>query len=129
MTLGWKVLAKLSWSGLESRTARSVTLCIAPVRRREIETRLIFAEYGCYAEYLEVKAGLGLYKINDDSPENIAMVVSGLTASLALECAGRMTTNETVLVTAAAGGTGSYAVQLTTLFQGDVAVSRVISAK
>jgi len=38
--------------------------------------------------------------------------VSGLTASIALEEAGDLAHDETVLVTAAAGGTGQYAVQL-----------------
>ncbi|PNH03759.1 Zinc-binding alcohol dehydrogenase domain-containing protein 2, partial [Tetrabaena socialis] len=37
---------------------------------------------------------------------------SGLTASIALEEAGRVRAGETVLVTAAAGGTGQFAVQL-----------------
>jgi hypothetical protein len=39
-------------------------------------------------------------------------MVSGLTASIALEEVGEMSSGETVLVTAAAGGTGQYAVQL-----------------
>ena len=40
------------------------------------------------------------------------MLVSGLTASIALEQVGEVKEGETVLVTAAAGGTGQYAVQL-----------------
>ncbi|KAK9805373.1 hypothetical protein WJX73_007858 [Symbiochloris irregularis] len=46
------------------------------------------------------------------APEVVALLTSGLTASISLEVAGRMTSKETVLVTAAAGGTGQFAVQL-----------------
>ena len=45
----------------------------------------------------------------------LPLIVSGLTASLSLEFVGRMSSNETVLVTAAAGATGSFAVQLAKL--------------
>lgn len=45
----------------------------------------------------------------------LPLIVSGLTASLSLEHVGRMTSGETVLVTAAAGATGSFAVQLAKL--------------
>jgi hypothetical protein len=44
--------------------------------------------------------------------EVVALLTSGLTASIGLEQAGRMRTKETVLITAAAGGTGQFAVQL-----------------
>ncbi len=49
------------------------------------------------------------------SPEALTVAVSGLTASIALAVTGRMGKGETVLVTAAAGGTGQYAVQLAKL--------------
>ncbi|KAI8915842.1 hypothetical protein EDD86DRAFT_243812 [Gorgonomyces haynaldii] len=42
----------------------------------------------------------------------LGLLVSGLTSSLALEYHGHMKSNETVLVTAAAGGAGQIAVQL-----------------
>ncbi len=50
--------------------------------------------------------------VPEPSPEALTVAVSGLTASIALEVTGRMGQAETVLVTAAAGGTGQYAVQL-----------------
>ena len=53
--------------------------------------------------------------VPDASPEMVSLFVSGLTASIALSVTGQMTTGETVLVTAAAGGTGQYAVQLAKL--------------
>eukprot|EP00128_Syssomonas_multiformis_P001828 Colp12_sorted_trinity150504_noHs@1826 len=49
------------------------------------------------------------------SPKYVPIMVSGLTASLALEEVGQLRAGETVLVTAAAGGTGQFAVQLAKL--------------
>eukprot|EP00884_Botryococcus_braunii_P008636 jgi/Botrbrau1/17774/Bobra.0127s0029.1 len=64
-----------------------------------------FSEYGV----VSAKKALPLHK---PAPEAVALLVSGLTASIGLEQAGRMQSGETVLVTAAAGGTGQFAVQL-----------------
>ena len=50
--------------------------------------------------------------VPEPSPEALSVLVSGLTASIALEQVGEVKEGETVLVTAAAGGTGQYAVQL-----------------
>ena len=50
--------------------------------------------------------------VPEPSPEALSILVSGLTASIALEQVGEVREGETVLVTAAAGGTGQYAVQL-----------------
>jgi len=48
-------------------------------------------------------------------PEVVGMLTSGLTASIALEKSGQMESGKVVLVTAAAGGTGQFAVQLAKL--------------
>lgn len=66
---------------------------------------------GGYREYNVERAGNAI-KVPEATPEALSIVVSGLTASIALEEVGRMLHDETVLVTAAAGGTGHYAVQL-----------------
>lgn len=66
---------------------------------------------GGYREYNVERVGNAL-KVPEASPEALSIVVSGLTASIALEEVGEMSHDETVLVTAAAGGTGHYAVQL-----------------
>ena len=50
--------------------------------------------------------------VPEPSAEALSVLVSGLTASIALEQVGQVSEGETVLVTAAAGGTGQYAVQL-----------------
>ena len=50
--------------------------------------------------------------VPEATPEVLSIFVSGLTASIALTEVARMGEGETVLVTAAAGGTGQFAVQL-----------------
>lgn len=64
-----------------------------------------------YREYQVVRAAAAL-PVPEASAEVVALLVSGLTASIGLEAVGEMGEGETVLVTAAAGGTGQYAVQL-----------------
>lgn len=70
--------------------------------------------YGCFAEFSEVSAAY-VIPVPAVIPEVVPMLTSGLTALLGLEEAGKMRTGETVLVTAAAGGTGQFAVQLAKL--------------
>ncbi|NWJ46062.1 MAG: zinc-binding dehydrogenase [Chloroflexi bacterium] len=67
-----------------------------------------------FSEYQLVKAP-SVYPVTQASPEITSFLVSGLTASIALEQVGEMKSGETVLVTAAAGGTGQFAVQLAKL--------------
>ncbi|MFN8371532.1 MAG: zinc-binding dehydrogenase [Anaerolineae bacterium] len=69
---------------------------------------------GGYSEYLYHRAAYAM-PIPRATPEIVSLGVGGLTASLALELVGEMKSGETVLVTAAAGGTGHYAVQLARL--------------
>jgi len=66
---------------------------------------------GGYREYNVVHASNAI-QVPQPSPEALSIMVSGLTASIALEEVGNLGHDETVLVTAAAGGTGQYAVQL-----------------
>ena len=66
---------------------------------------------GGYREYNLVHASNAI-QVPQPSPEALSIMVSGLTASIALEEVGNLGHDETVLVTAAAGGTGQYAVQL-----------------
>ncbi|GLC40673.1 hypothetical protein PLESTB_000034100 [Pleodorina starrii] len=67
--------------------------------------------YGSFSEYGMEPARTAL-PVPRVAPELVALLTSGLTASIALEEAGRIRAGETVLVTAAAGGTGQFAVQL-----------------
>ena len=54
-------------------------------------------------------------KVPECSPELMGVVVAGCTASMGLNIVGEMGTGETVLITAAAGGVGSWCVQLAKL--------------
>jgi len=67
-----------------------------------------FCEYQVIDENIPVKVP----KLN---PEFVPLLVSGLTASISLEHFGKIKSGENVLVTAAAGGTGQFAVQLAKL--------------
>ncbi len=69
---------------------------------------------GGYADYVTVRSRF-VIPVPDASPEVLALVVSGVTAALGLNTVGEMRSGETVLVTAAAGGTGQFAVQLAKL--------------
>lgn len=66
---------------------------------------------GGFSQYAEEPAHTLLPGV-PPSPEGVALLTSGLTASIALEQAARLRATDTVLVTAAAGGTGQFAVQL-----------------
>lgn len=66
---------------------------------------------GGYREYHLVHESNAI-QVSEPTPEALSIMVSGLTASIALTEVGNLRHNETVLVTAAAGGTGQYAVQL-----------------
>ncbi|KAG1673072.1 hypothetical protein FOA52_013141 [Chlamydomonas sp. UWO 241] len=70
--------------------------------------------YDGFGEWAALPAKLAL-KVPRASADVVAMLTSGLTASIALQEAARMVPGETVLVTAAAGGTGQFAVQLAKL--------------
>ncbi|KAI5626416.1 prostaglandin reductase 1, partial [Silurus asotus] len=65
---------------------------------------------GAFAEYTLVSAGK-VIPLKEPQPEALAVIVSGATALIALQRLGELKHGETVLVTAAAGGTGHFAVQ------------------
>ncbi|MDG1264864.1 MAG: zinc-binding dehydrogenase [Ilumatobacter sp.] len=64
-----------------------------------------------YTELL-YKDAVDLVKVPACSPEIMGAAVAGCTASMGLEIVGEMGSDETVLITAAAGGVGSWCVQL-----------------
>eukprot|EP00127_Corallochytrium_limacisporum_P005099 Clim_evm5s199 gene=Clim_evmTU5s199 len=69
---------------------------------------------GCFSDAYNVNAK-GCLKVPMADPRLLTISVSGLTAALALDITGEMKAGETVLVTAAAGGTGVWACQLAKL--------------
>lgn len=72
---------------------------------------------GGYAQYVCVPASTAiLLPPGVDSETAVALVVQGLTAAISLRQAARLSGGDSVLVTAAAGGVGSIAIQLAKLF-------------
>ncbi|KAL5201731.1 hypothetical protein ABZP36_036085 [Zizania latifolia] len=84
------------------------------VNHIKVGTPVALMTFGTYSEFTQVPAK-HLLPVPRPDPEVVAMLTSGLTASIALEKAGQMTSGQVVLVTAAAGGTGQFAVQLAKL--------------
>jgi NADPH:quinone reductase-like Zn-dependent oxidoreductase len=83
-------------SGVDPRLLGSAVACLT---------------YGGFATHAVVKARECL-PIPGPEAEGVALMTSGLTASLALHEVGEIKPGEVVLVTAAAGGTGQFAVQI-----------------
>uniref|UniRef100_A0A1D1XRB2 Zinc-binding alcohol dehydrogenase domain-containing protein 2 n=1 Tax=Anthurium amnicola TaxID=1678845 RepID=A0A1D1XRB2_9ARAE len=84
------------------------------VHHLKVGTPVAIMIFGGYAEFIMVPSK-HIMPVARPDPEIVAMLTSGLTASIALEMAGKMESGEVVLVTAAAGGTGQFAVQLAKL--------------
>ncbi|XP_071726187.1 uncharacterized protein [Rutidosis leptorrhynchoides] len=84
------------------------------VKNLKVGTPAAIMTFGAYAEFVMVPSKHILPVARPD-PEVVAMLTSGLTASISLEKAAQMESGKTVLVTAAAGGTGQFAVQLAKL--------------
>ena len=69
---------------------------------------------GTFAEYCLVPTKRA-FPVPELKAEYVPLILSGMTASISLERVGQMEKGSTVLVTAAAGGTGQFAVQLAKL--------------
>lgn len=104
LVLGWDV------SGVVESVGSAVTL-LKP--GHEVYSRPEIARDGAYAEYIAVKASEVALKPRSIDPVCAAGVpLAALTAWQSLFDAAGLTTGQTVLVHAAAGGVGSFAVQL-----------------
>jgi len=77
----------------------------------------IFPGSGCYADYAVV-AEDRIYPLpaSLDAQSSVALFVQGLSAALILRDAARLKQGETVLIQGAAGGVGTFAVQLAKLW-------------
>lgn len=83
--------------------------------RYKIGDAVGFMESGTFSQYQVIPASR-VFPLPSLKPEYTAILVSGPTASVSLEVFGDIkSANKTVLVTAAAGGTGQFAVQLAKL--------------
>lgn len=65
---------------------------------------------GAFSEYIALEENV-VIPMPACEAEYVSLLVSGLTAAISLDKVGCLQPNETVLVTAAAGGTGQFAVQ------------------
>jgi prostaglandin reductase 3 len=71
-------------------------------------------EIGAFTEYIAVPAATA-HKVPAIDPVVLPVLVQGISGAVALEQEGHMKSGETGLVTAAAGGTGQFVVQLAKL--------------
>ncbi|KAI7884740.1 alcohol dehydrogenase zinc-binding domain-containing protein [Mucor mucedo] len=92
----------------------SVVAVGSEVTNQKVGNFVVYTLFGSFSEYVQVPAETAI-PVPAPNPEFVALQTAGITSSLALTFSGRMTTNETVLVTAAAGGAGQIAVQLAKL--------------
>jgi hypothetical protein len=114
-TMGWYFPGKEPPIDLGAETIGEVAALGSGVPNLKIGDYVITSRTGGgYRDYAAHKAK-HLIPIDVPRPEYLSMIVSGLTATIGLYVTGEMTSGETVLVTAAAGGTGQYAVQLAKL--------------
>ncbi|XP_028241222.1 probable quinone oxidoreductase isoform X4 [Glycine soja] len=117
------VLVKIIYAGVNASDAVGIIAAVGgSVTDLKIGMPCAFMTFGGYAEFIMIPSKHALPVPRPD-PEVVAMLTSGLTASIAqeksfrlyTEKAGQMESGKVVLVTAAAGGTGQFAVQLAKL--------------
>jgi len=83
----------------------------ADVSELKVGQHVVVFAPGGYGEYVKVAAAQAI-PVREVTPAAISSFIVGVTASVGLNETGVLRSGETVLVTAAAGGVGSYAVQL-----------------
>ncbi|CAG5133330.1 unnamed protein product [Candidula unifasciata] len=75
---------------------------------------VLYSKFGAFSDYIAVEESAAI-PVPSVDPAYLSLMVSGLTASVALEKEADLKAGKTVLVTAAAGGTGQFAVQIAKL--------------
>jgi len=88
-----------------------VGLGLSASARHSVGEAVAYFSDGAFAEYTVVPAKKAV-AVPSVKPEFLTLLLSGATAYIALRRLGELARGETVLVTAAAGGTGQFAVQL-----------------
>lgn len=71
---------------------------------------VMYMQYGAFSDYKLLKANI-VVPLPEVNAEFLPFMLSGNTAAIALDKVGELKAGETVLITAAAGGTGQIAVQ------------------
>ncbi|CAN0272530.1 prostaglandin reductase 3 [Lampetra planeri] len=97
-------------AGLEA-VGTVVARGLAASARFSLGQPVAYAAEGAFAEYKVVPAA-SIFPLPELKAEYLTLPVSALTALLSLERSAELRAGESVLVTAAAGGTGQFAVQL-----------------
>ncbi|XP_041962811.1 prostaglandin reductase 3-like [Alosa sapidissima] len=87
-----------------------VGLGLSASARYTVGDNVAYFSEGAFADYTVIPAKK-VVPVPSTKPEYLTMLLSGATAHIALRRLGDLTEGETVLVTAAAGGTGQFAVQ------------------
>ncbi|XP_046527667.1 prostaglandin reductase 3 [Equus quagga] len=88
-----------------------VALGLSASARYTVGQAVAYMAPGSFAEYTVVPASIAT-PVPSVKPEYLALLVSGATAYISLKELGALSEGKKVLVTAAAGGTGQFAVQL-----------------
>ncbi|XP_027623921.1 prostaglandin reductase 3 isoform X2 [Tupaia chinensis] len=88
-----------------------VALGLSASARFTVGQAVAYLAPGSFAEYTVVPAHVAV-QVPTVKPEYLTLLVSGTTAYISLKELGGLSEGKTVLVTAAAGGTGQFAVQL-----------------
>lgn len=84
------------------------------VENFKVGDAIAYQKIGAFSEYVVVPAATAL-KVPAAEPSVLPLLVQGISGSIAIEEIGELKSGETVLVTAAAGGTGQFVVQLAKL--------------
>jgi NADPH-dependent curcumin reductase CurA len=87
---------------------------VGPEAGLKVGQAVVYVKYGAFSEYIVVNEE-SVVPVPTCDPAYLSIIISGLTASIGLEKDGDLKPGKTVLVTAAAGGTGQFAVQLAKL--------------
>uniref|UniRef100_A0A8D0B9B5 15-oxoprostaglandin 13-reductase n=1 Tax=Salvator merianae TaxID=96440 RepID=A0A8D0B9B5_SALMN len=88
-----------------------VALGLSASARFTVGQPVAYLRPGAFAEYTVVPSKEAI-PVPSVKPEYLTLLVSGVTAYISLKELGELSEGKTVLVTAAAGGTGQFAVQL-----------------
>uniref|UniRef100_A0A0B7BMB1 15-oxoprostaglandin 13-reductase n=2 Tax=Arion vulgaris TaxID=1028688 RepID=A0A0B7BMB1_9EUPU len=87
---------------------------VGPDTVLKVGQAVLYSKFGAFSDFISVEAATTI-PVPTCDPAFLSLMVSGLTASVALEKEADLKPGQTVLVTAAAGGTGQFAVQLAKL--------------
>ncbi|XP_068951072.1 prostaglandin reductase 3 isoform X2 [Petaurus breviceps papuanus] len=88
-----------------------VALGLTASAKYTIGQTVAYVTHGSFAEYTVVPATMAI-PVPSVKPEYLTLLISGTTAYISLKELGELSEGKKVLVTAAAGGTGQFAVQL-----------------